>query len=315
MSALLQAGGALLFLLPGGGFSPPQYDLCRDVVAGVLLGCCCFREVGRRGRLLLWLVPWWIFLSGMLQQSRFELAKNAMQWQYTPMGFRFRIVAVFALVFAAVMLGCQGQGSNSYLRTPRAVKFKPVPGPILPRTMTQMAREINIRTRIIPSNSLQRSRAKRMRPTFITIHSTANHSASSTAMQHSLALCNGAFTNRSWHFTVDQFMVVQNLPVNETAWHAGSQAGNHHSIGIEMCECENRGANHFRTWDRAAKLTAVLMKRFNINLRRVVPHYHWTGKNCPAPLMTNGRPGAKWAWYLSRVDYYFRCLNNGVSRR
>lgn len=218
------------------------------------------------------------------------------------------------LVAAACFSGCQ-QTYSSKLRTPRAVQFRPVSTPIVPRTMSRMAREVNIKVRTMPSNAPQRRASHRLRPTFITIHSTANHSSTATAMQHSRALCRGAFTNRSWHFTVDQFLVVQNLPLSETGWHAGSAAGNNNSIGIELCESENRGQNHFRTWDRGAKLTALLMKRYNINLRHVVPHQHWTGKNCPTPLLTNGKPGPKWAWFHSRVDYYYRCLNNGVSNR
>lgn len=211
--------------------------------------------------------------------------------------------------------GCQQQEAETTLRAPRLVQFQPMTKPINPRSVGQLAREVNIKIRMIPANSRQRRAAKRMRPTFLTIHSTANHSSSATAMQHSRALCRGAFSNRSWHFTVDQYMVVQNLPLTESGWHAGTAAGNNNSIGIEMCECENRGQNHFRTWDRAAKLTAVLMKRYNINLRHVVPHYHWTGKNCPTPLLTNGRPGPKWGWFLSRVDYYYRCINGGRPNR
>ncbi len=230
--------------------------------------------------------------------------------------FSRRGVAALAalLLLFLVFPACQ-QGGNSYLRTPKAVKFRPVAGAIVPRTLGQLAREANIKMRVMPRNSRQRRKAKRMRPSFITIHSTANHSCTATAMQHSRALCTGAFSNRNWHFSVDQYMVVQNLPLNETAWHAGRAEGNNHSIGIEMCEAENRGANHFRTWDRTAKLTAVLMKRYKINLRRVVPHYHWTGKNCPTPLLDNGRPGPKWAWFVSRVDYYYRCVNEGKSFR
>lgn len=223
-------------------------------------------------------------------------------------------VLFFAAVAAACFSGCQ-QSYSSKLRTPAAVRFTPVRTPIVPRTVSKMAREVNIKVRTMPSNTPQRRGSHRLRPTFITIHSTSNHSHTATAMQHSRALCRGAFTNRSWHFTVDQYMVVQNLPLSETGWHAGNAAGNNNSIGIEMCESENRGSNHFRTWDRAAKLTAVLMKRYNINLRHVVPHYHWTGKNCPTPLLTNGRPGPKWAWFHSRVDYYYRCMNNGQSFR
>lgn len=225
-----------------------------------------------------------------------------------------RVMALCCLL-SVVLFGCQQQVQNSYLRTPPAYRFRTVTRPIVPRSLGRMAREVNIKIRMMPSNSLQRRKSKRMRPTFLTIHSTANHSSTATAMQHSRALCRGAFNNRNWHFTVDQYMAVQNIPLNETAWHAGTVAGNHNSIGIEMCECENRGHNHFRTWDRTAKLAALLMKRYKINLRRVVPHYHWTGKNCPTPLLTNGRPGPKWAWFLSRVDYYYRCINNGVSNR
>ncbi len=228
--------------------------------------------------------------------------------------WRWAAAAAALLVLLIVFPACQ-QGGNSYLRTPRAVKFRPVAGTIVPRTLSQLAKEANIKMRIMPRNSRQRRQSRRMTPTFITIHSTANHACTATAMQHSRALCTGAFSNRNWHFSVDQYMAVQNLPLNETAWHAGRAEGNNHSIGIEMCEAENRGQNHFRTWDRTAKLTAILMMKYKINLRRVVPHYHWTRKNCPSPLLDNGRPGPKWAWFVSRIDYYYRCINQGQSFR
>lgn len=226
------------------------------------------------------------------------------------------VLSLLTLAACALLVatGCQ-QGNSRLLRTPAAVQFRAVNTPIVPRSLSKMAKEVNIKVRIMPSNLKPRRGAKRLKPTFITIHSTANHSSTATAMQHSRALCRGAFSNKSWHFTVDQYMAVQNLPLSETGWHAGNSAGNNNSIGIEMCECENRGHNHFRTWDRAAKLTALLMKRYGINQRRVVPHYHWTHKNCPTPLLTNGKPGPKWAWFHSRVDYYYRCINNGKSNR
>ncbi len=225
----------------------------------------------------------------------------------------YRKFLVFFILTLACMLGCQ-QGLGGYRRPP-VYKFKMDRTPLVQRSLNRLAKEANIKIRTMPSNSRPRRAAKRLNVKFITIHSTANHSPTSTAMQHSRALCRGAFSNRSWHFTVDQFMVVQNAPLTETTWHAGNNAGNHNSIGIEMCECESKGHNHFRTWDRTAKLAAVLMKRFNIRLRYVVPHYHWTRKNCPAPLMSNGKPGPKWMWFLSRVDYYYRCINKGISNR
>ncbi len=226
-----------------------------------------------------------------------------------------RVLALAVLALLVCFFPACQQGGNSYLRTPKAVRFRPVAGSIVPRTLNELAKEANIKLRIMPRNARQRRSSRRMTPTFITIHSTANHACTATAMQHSRALCTGAFSNRNWHFSVDQYMVVQNLPLNETAWHAGRAEGNNHSIGIEMCEAENRGQNHFRTWDRTAKLAAILMMKYKINLRRVVTHYHWTGKNCPTPLLDNGRPGPKWAWFISRVDYYYRCINQGQSFR
>ena len=226
-----------------------------------------------------------------------------------------KYIVFLCIVMLLLGAGCQQEYGSSYVRSPRPFKFQPSAKPIVARSVSRLAQEANIKIRMVPASSRQRKAAKRIRPTFLTIHSTANHSATATAMQHSRALCRGAFSNRSWHFTVDQYMVVQNLPLNESGWHAGNTAGNMNSLGIEMCECENRGHNHFRTWDRAAKLTAVLMKRYNINLRHVVPHHHWTGKNCPTPLLTNGRPGPKWGWFLSRVDYYYRCINGGIPNR
>ena len=235
--------------------------------------------------------------------------------QWARMERRCIITVIFCLFVLLVSMGCQQEYGSSYVRSPRPFKFQPSAKPIVPRSLSRLAQEANIKVRMVPASSRQRRAAKRIRPTFLTIHSTANHSPTSTAMQHSRALCRGAFSNRSWHFTVDQYMVVQNLPLNESGWHAGNTAGNMNSLGIEMCECENRGHNHFRTWDRTAKLTAVLMKRYGINLRHVVPHYHWTGQNCPTPLLTNGRPGPKWGWFLSRVDYYYRCINGGTPNR
>lgn len=225
-------------------------------------------------------------------------------------GFLFLLSCVALLGLTS----CKQQKQSGYIREPKAVTFRPDKTPIKRRSLVTMAKEINIKVRMMPMSTKARSKAKLMTPTFITMHSTANHRTTATAMQHSKALNAGKLPT-SWHFSVDKSMVVQHLPLNRTGWHAGTAAGNNNSIGIEMCESDSVRGNHFQTWDRAAKLAALLMKRYNISLRRVVPHYHWYGKNCPAPLLDNGRPGVKWAWFISRIDYYYRCINGGVPNR
>ena len=66
------------------------------------------------------------------------------------------------------------------------------------------------------------------------------------------------------------------------------------------------------TIDRTARLTAYLMYKHGIPLRRVVPHYHWPRhgvskphKNCPHFLLDNGRPGRKWKAFQRKVQGYY----------
>ncbi len=219
--------------------------------------------------------------------------------------FRWLVLGLFC---ALMIPDCQ---QSPYPRPP-IVKFKPSTRPLRPRTPRQLLNEVRVKRDILPKSNYERRRERPMTPHYITIHSTANRRAG--AKQHSRALHNGAMRSLAWHFTCDQYMTVQHLPLNVTGHHADRNGpGDKYSIAIEMCEVEGRGQNHIMTWDRAAKLTAWLMMKYNIPLRNVVPHNFWTGKNCPAPLMDNRRPGPKWAWFKSRVDYYYRCINNGKS--
>lgn len=56
-----------------------------------------------------------------------------------------------------------------------------------------------------------------MKPRFITMHNTENPSAD--AMQHARALNNGAL-RCNWHYTVDPYVAMQHIPLNETGRHA-----------------------------------------------------------------------------------------------
>jgi N-acetylmuramoyl-L-alanine amidase len=190
-------------------------------------------------------------------------------------------------------------------------------------SMARMCREANLQTDMVPRGTHGRKVVRPMSPRYITIHSTQNYSAD--ARQHGLALKRGTLRSPKtltgnrigyliWHFTVDDTVALQHMPTSEQGEHADFHGpGNRLSIGIEMCE--HRGSNKSVTMERTAKLTAVLMKRNNIPLRNVVPHYHWPrrgktppNKNCPHFLLDNGKPGAKWRWFLGRVNHQYQRL-------
>lgn len=196
--------------------------------------------------------------------------------------------------------------------------------PVGKTTMSRMYREVNLQPDLVRRGTHGRKVIRPMRPRYITIHSTQNYSAG--AKKHALALKNGALRSPKnpyggnrigyliWHFTVDDRLAIQHLPTTEQGEHADfAGPGNRLSIGIEMCE--HRGSNRRATIERTAKLTAILMKKNGIPLRHVVPHYHWPrrgknppNKNCPHFLLDNGKPGHKWRWFQSRVNYYYSQL-------
>lgn len=183
--------------------------------------------------------------------------------------------------------------------------------------------QVNLKQGMVKKGTHGRRVVRPMRPRYITIHSTQNYTAG--ADRHALALQRGALRSPKtkngnrigyliWHFTVEDKQAIQHMPTTEQGEHADFNGpGNRLSIGIEMCE--NRGNSVPATIDRTAKLTAVLMKKYDIPLKNVVPHYHWPrggknppNKNCPHFLMDNGRPGKKWRGFQQRVNYYYTRL-------
>lgn len=123
-----------------------------------------------------------------------------------------------------------------------------------------------------------------MEPKFLTVHDTGNAKKGADAKAHAKYLHGDSAANipASWHFTVDDRVIVQHLPLNENGWHAGDGRegpGNRQSIGIEICE--NADCDRARAEKNAQELIANLLKQFNLPLDAVVPHKRWNGKNCP----------------------------------
>jgi hypothetical protein len=109
---------------------------------------------------------------------------------------------------------------------------------------------------------------------FITVHNTANPGA--TAKQNSDYVVNQN-EYKSWHFTVGNDEIYQQLPIIESGYHAGDGEngyGNRKSIGIEIAEV-------YGSERTAVKFIAELMKATGIGIDKIFPHKHWSGKNCP----------------------------------
>ena len=183
-----------------------------------------------------------------------------------------------------------------------------------------------VRMALLPPNVHGRLVARTMRPRYITIHSTQDVGATAAKYARYLTVKGKRSRNNPrfgrsgwvvWHLSVDDREAVAHLLPTEQGDHADyGGPGDRQSIGIEICEFRN-ARRQAAAIDRAARLTAVLARRYDIHTRNIVPHMHWPrwdfkyGKPCPCILLERDRRarggwrlGARWKAFLARVERY-----------
>ena len=178
------------------------------------------------------------------------------------------------------------------------------PGYTALRTPTNEIYGVPLYEQLIPEGDKGRPGQKR-RIRYIVIHETGNFSPSATARSHANFLASGGDgQSTSWHYTVDENEIYQQLPDNEIAFHAGdgrkAGGGNEGGIGIEICV--NDGADYERALDNAAKLAGYLCKCYGLSVDDIKQHADFMDKNCPQRLRDSGR----WEEFKSRAAGYMK---------
>lgn len=150
----------------------------------------------------------------------------------------------------------------------------------------------------IPKSNTYTRPGIKMTPTSITDHETDNTNVRANARAHALLQRNGNRRQASWHFQVDdEREVYQSIPVNEVAYHAGTRAGNYHSIAVERCV--NKDGDYLKTIANTIVLYKFLLKTYP-TIKEIKQHNHWSGKNCPR-LMRQGHKGMNWSEFIRKV--------------
>lgn len=158
---------------------------------------------------------------------------------------------------------------------------------------------------VIPVTNATSRPGYALTPTSITIHNTGNKNANA---QQNSDYVDSTTAYVSWHFTVDDKIVLQELPINEVAWHAGDGSkgeGNRTSLAIEICE------NTDGDWDiakyNAVHLIVYLLIKLGLSTDNVVPHQKWSGKYCPHKILDEG-----WDKFLDQVksEYSIQTYND-----
>jgi hypothetical protein len=127
-------------------------------------------------------------------------------------------------------------------------------------------------------------------PKNLTVHNTANPD---TSAQNNRDYFNSTTKRVSAHYIVDWNEVVQCIPDNEIALHAGTQANNQ-SISIEVCESDDPALQQ-QANTNAARFIAMKLVEYGWELPAIRTHFSWTEKYCPRRLLP------MWDEFISEV--------------
>ena len=156
---------------------------------------------------------------------------------------------------------------------------------------------------MIPSSKYSVKSPYSMTPKYITIHNTSN----SAPAQNEISYMKNNNNATSYHVCVDEKYVIQAIPFNRNAWHAGDGAngtGNRYSIGIEIARSTG-DINLFKQAEQnCAMYVAQLLKNYGWGIDRVKRHKDWSGKQCPHRTMELG-----WTRFLNMIQTELDKLN------
>ena len=146
-----------------------------------------------------------------------------------------------------------------------------------------------------------------MTPEFIVVHNTANDASARNEVAYMIRNDNKV----SFHYAVDDKEIVQGIPENRNAWHAGDGAngpGNRKGLSIEICYSKSGGKRFEEAEKLATKFIAYKLKEKGWGIDKVKKHQDFSGKYCPHRTLDMG-----WQRFLDMVQSELNALK-GVDK-
>lgn len=135
-----------------------------------------------------------------------------------------------------------------------------------------------------------------MTPTRIVVHNTANDAPAKNEISYMI----GNNQEVSFHYAVDDKEVVQGIPENRNAWHAGDGeygVGNRQGIAIEICYSKSGGDKFIQAEKNAVDLIVSILKKYNWGVDKVTKHQDYNGKYCPHRTLDMG-----WDRFIKMIE-------------
>ncbi len=139
-----------------------------------------------------------------------------------------------------------------------------------------------------------------MAPIGVCIHNTANDASAKSEIAYML----GNDNKVSFHYAVDDKEIIQAIPNDRNAWHAGDGGGgegNRKYISVEICYSKSGGTRFEAAMKNAAALTARLLTDYGLNTENVKKHRDFSEKHCPHRILDD----YGWDYFLNLVKGKF----------
>ena len=164
---------------------------------------------------------------------------------------------------------------------------------------------MQIRQVAMPTNKYSIKCPYAMTAAGICIHNTANDASAANEINYMIN--NNSQT--SYHCAVDDKEVIECIPFNRNAWHAGDGGnglGNRYFISIEICYSKSGGARFNQAELNCAQYVAMLLKRYGWDISKVKKHQDFSGKYCPHRTLDNG-----WDRFINMIKNALEGAENG----
>ena len=137
-----------------------------------------------------------------------------------------------------------------------------------------------------------------MTATRYVVHETANDASAKNEIAYMIRNNN----TTSFHFAVDDTEVVQGIPLDRNAFHAGDGdgKGNREGIAVEICYSKSGGEKWRKAVDNAAQFIAQGLKERGWGIDKVTKHQDYSGKKCPHRILSD----YGWTNFLNLVSAY-----------
>lgn len=132
---------------------------------------------------------------------------------------------------------------------------------------------------------------------FIVVHNTANDASAENKIAYMIRNDHQV----SFHYAVDDQEVVQGVPIDRNAWHAGdgNGDGNRKGIAIEICYSKSGGTRFDNAEKNAAHFIATLLRGRGWGIEKVKKHQDFSHKYCPHRTLDKG-----WNGFIQMIKSY-----------